>query len=403
MEKDRPVVPAVGNTPSAAVRRWTVLSISTALMLAATGCGTTPVAKGIPPRPTTAEAHTPVAVGTIRRIAFANSSNGWMAFTPPGAPTTVEIAYTGDGGAVWAQTKRLQVGRPGGWTWAPLGRHTLLVVVSSPSNTGSLNSVLTTTDSGQTWRATQFHSAVGPGYLVTAKTGSRAACALVASEPSLGGVAATLYCGPVDGRWHQVATRFGSGPAGFLPGLFPNGLTMAGGAAWITGQNVSSGPDLLYASHASGRSFQPLSVPVPAATNADTWPMVVTPGAAPALPVILYGSTGATFLVYHQTAHGAWQAATPLTTQANPGPPGALLYSAVSTQVMFVRGRHTLYATANGGTTWTAVNHVPNAWSLMQFATANQGWAVAAPATLLHTADGGRTWTTERYRVYRPH
>ena len=291
---------------------------------------------------------------------------------------------------------------PGGWTWVPLGRRALLVVLSSPSGTGSLHRVVTTTDRGQAWKSAQFYSAVGPGYVVTAKTGNRAACALVVSGPGLGGVPAALYCGRVAGGWHQVATRFGTSPAGYLPGLFPNGLTMTGRQAWITGQNVSTGPDILYSSSTSGQSFQSASVTLPVGTNADTWPVVVTAGVEPALPIIVYGSTGAAFVVYHLNPHGAWQATTPVTTHANPGPPGSLLYSAASPETLFVRGQHTLYATTNGGTTWTSVSHSTAAWGLMQFATANQGWAVAAPATLLHTSDGGRIWTTVRLRVFRP-
>lgn len=380
---------------------WVALAVSTALATATAACGTVPVAKN-PVRPPSAHARPQVSVGRVQRLAFTSATSGWMAFSPPGAPATIEMAYTGNGGTTWTRTNRFQVVSPGGWTWVPLGRRALLVVVSSPSGTGSLQRVLTTTDRGQTWNTAQFYSPVGPGYVVAAKTGNRAACTLVVSGPGLGGVSAALYCGRVAGGWHQVATGFGTSPNGYLPGLFPNGLTMTGRQAWITGQNVSNGPDLLYASHDAGQSFQPLSVPMPVATNADTWPVVVTAGTAPALPVITYPPTGAAFVVYRETAHGTWHATTPLATRANPGPPGALLYSAVSPQIFFVRGQHTLYATTNGGTTWTSVYPSPNAWSVMQFATADQGWAVAAPATLLHTSDGGRTWTTVRVRVYRP-
>ena len=399
MGTDREIISTA--RPHVGVRPWMAWVLGLALMVAATGCGTTSIAKSRPPRQPTAAVHPPVAVGSIRRIAFIDSSSGWMAFTPPGAPSTIEIAYTGNGGTTWTRTTRFQVVSPGGWTWVPLGRRTLLVVVSSPLGTGSLHRVLTTTDRGQAWKAAQFYRTVGPGYVVAAKTGSSTACALVASEPSLGGVAASLYCGRVGGQWHQVTTRFGSAPGGFLPGLFPNGLTMVGRQAWITGQNVSSGPDIFYASNDTGRSFQAGSAALPPNTNADTWPVVVTPGAAPALPVIAYVPSGAAFVLYHQNSHGAWQATTPVTTHASPLPPGALLYSAASTQILFVRGQHTLYATTNGGTTSTPVYHSTAGWSAMQFTSATQGWAVAGPATLLHTGDGGRTWTTVRFRVFR--
>lgn len=118
----------------------------------------------------------------------------------------------------------------------------------------------------------------------------------------MGGVAAALYCGPVDGRWHLVATGFGSAPGGFLPGLFPSGLTLADRQAWTTGQNAD--PDTLYASKDTGRSLQPPSVPLPVATHANTWPVVVTAGIAPARPVIAYAPTGAAFVVHHRPPAG---------------------------------------------------------------------------------------------------
>lgn len=381
-------------------RGYVALAAAAALAGATAACGAAPGAQPHAPQPS-APARQPVSVGRVQRMAFANSTSGWMAFSPPGAPGVIEIAYTDSGGTSWTRTKRFQLPNPGAWAWAPLGPGRLLVVVSSPSGTGTLNSVLTTTDHGQKWQAKPFHSAVAPGSLITATASGRAACVLVASDPGLSGVAAALYCGPDGGPWHQVATRFGDAPRGYLPGLFPNGLTLAGRQAWITGQNVSSAPDLLYASSDSGRVFQPRSLPLPLATNADAWPVVVGAGVPPALPVIAYAPSGASFVVYHQAGGGAWQPTTPLATHANAGPPGALLYSAVSPEMFFVRGQHTLYATTNGGTTWKAVSHPANAWSVMQFATANQGWAVAGRATLLRTSDGGRTWTTVPMRVYR--
>lgn len=363
-------------------------------------------------RQTHAQLH-PVLFGPIRRIAFATPQRGWMVFSPPGPrPTTttplpltwtiLEVAHTDNGGRTWARVKRVQLQRPGltapgTWTFKALGPNSALFAVSQPTPQGtSATTVWTSSDQGRQWQTARFNSPLGPnpGLFDMATAHAGRACILLASGPASGSVLTALYCGSIStGAWHKE-----------VPGVPPtlslvavSGIRMTRTRVWLTGQNASAWPDEFYVSQDGGRSFLSASVPLTIATNADTWPVILAPSALPAMPVVAYLPRDYAFVLYHQNPRQGWTPTTPVDI-SQPDP----VYSAVTPEVVFVRGQGKLYATTNGGVTWTVVDDRSAGWNRLQFVSATVGWAVAGTGftTLLATTDGGRQWRPVALRVY---
>ena len=63
-----------------------------------------------------------------------------------------------------------------------------------------------------------------------------------------------------------------------------------------------------------------------------------------------------------------------------------------------------LYATSDGGQSWTKLPPTPQPIGELSFVDINNGWAIGpgnatTPSPVLHTTDGGYTWQQVNYSV----
>lgn len=371
--------------------------LSTVILLVAVACGYAAGNRQSSPHPNRPST---VAIQSLVHLDFVTPERGWAVArlsTTNGSSDAYGVLRTVDAGAVWTVVQRFTVPTSSAWDMSGDGSQTAVLLTAVPTNQGSLLTVWGTTDGGRRWVSSQATTSVAPGFLQTCWANQGTVYALLSTPPTLGGVSSVLY------EVHNAATL--SRISSFqVNGLFPSGCSVSGARIWITGQNVSTHPDEFLVSNNNGQLWVTQSVALNIGTNADTWPVVGSPSQAPAMPVISYLKSGAGFDLYHEPSDGTFVSSTPLRIGVGPPAtsPGATpVYSAVSPQLVWVLGRHSLYETVNGGRTWRVRSRHQPAWQEFQFVNSRVGWAIksGSAANLWYTRDGGTKWMNETFRV----
>ncbi len=362
--------------------------------------GTTPVGTRTP---------TLQATVTTSRTASATPSPGpnlpinalWMSDATTGwaRTTTRLILHTTDGWKSWQDVTPLYpAGSMGQFppAFASLGGTIAWVAVFEKQQPdGTIPNILfRTSDSGHTWQEAMLPRS-GLGVSQVQFVNARDGWALA----SYGGVAAgsqavDLFRSTDGGRtWSTVARAPGSLPLGGDK----SGMGWASATTgWVTGcVCAAQNTVLLSRTQDGGVSWQPQSLPLPSLQAViTTQPPVFFSATEGLLPVTFFNG-GDTILAVYATHDGGatWSHSTLLSAAGS-------AWDFLTMQQGWVIGANgsTVGETSDGGQHWLLINPSANFRNISQldFVSAQEGWAISAatPAApvLLKTMDGGQTW-----------
>jgi photosystem II stability/assembly factor-like uncharacterized protein len=372
------------------------------------GCGTTPVGTGTPTAQATgttastasatpSATPSPVSHPLINAIWMSNATTGWA------HTTTHLILHTTDAGQSW---QNVTPPYPADSTmdvppvFASLnGTVAWVAVFEKQQPDGSVPNVLfRTSDGGHTWQEAMLprgHFGASQVQFVNAQDG----WVLAGFGGGAAGSQAMDLFRSTDGgqTWTLVMPRPGN-PPGTLPfaGLKTGMGWASATTGWITGcicaaQNTV----LLYRSQDGGVSWQPQSLPLPSLQAAITTQPPVFFSATEGLLPVNFFSAGSTSLAVYATHDGGttWSRSTLLSMAGS-------VWDFLTMQQGWVVGANgtTLEETSDGGQHWTTITPSANFRHISQldFVSAQEGWAIstATPAApvLLKTMDGGLTW-----------
>jgi photosystem II stability/assembly factor-like uncharacterized protein len=200
-------------------------------------------------------------------------------------------------------------------------------------------------------------------------------------------------------HWQQIVsvTAPAAGRAGSLPfSGNKSGLSFATTTTgWASGSEPGKSALWLYVTHDGGLSWQPQTLPLPAADNnaqIATLPPHFFNAQEGILPVNIYAAGTASLYFYVTHDGGAsWQYGEAL-------PASVIAWSFVDVNDGYATDRSALYTTNDGGRHWT--RRLPGASFVdviqLDFLSLATGWALrlSEPAAthLLKTGDGGRSW-----------
>ena len=359
----------------------------------ATQAQPSPTVAATTPAPTATTTTTPTPpAGTyqpINALWMSDATTGWA------RTTTHLILRTTDGGKSWQDvTPPYPAGSTGQFppAFASLGGSVAWVAVSEKLPDGTMAGVVfRTSDGGHSWQqATLPTSQLGLSQVqfVNAQDG------WVLSSPG-GGAAGSegvnLFRSTDGGHsWSLVARAPGALP---LQGIKSGMGWISATTGWITGSIAIPNAIYLYRTQDGGVSWQPQALPLSFPVQA-TEPPVFFSASQGLLPVIFSTPQGPGFAVYATHDGGAtWSSSTPLSTMNS-------TWDLLTMQQGWVVGANgsTLNETSDGGQHWTAITPSANFQHIAQldFVSAQEGWAIstATPAApvLLKTMDGGQTW-----------
>ena len=359
----------------------------------ATQAQPSPTVAATTPAPTATTTTTPTPpAGTyqpINALWMSDATTGWA------RTTTHLILRTTDGGKSWQDvTPPYPAGSTGQFppAFASLGGSVAWVAVSEKLPDGTMAGVVfRTSDGGHSWQqATLPTSQLGLSQVqfVNAQDG------WVLSSPG-GGAAGSegvnLFRSTDGGHsWSLVARAPGALP---LQGIKSGMGWISATTGWITGSIAIPNAIYLYRTQDGGVSWQPQALPSSFPVQA-TEPPVFFSASQGLLPVIFSTPQGPGFAVYATHDGGAtWSSSTPLSTMNS-------TWDLLTMQQGWVVGANgsTLNETSDGGQHWTAITPSANFQHIAQldFVSAQEGWAIstATPAApvLLKTMDGGQTW-----------
>ena len=327
----------------------------------------------------------------INALWMSDATTGWA------RTTTRLILHTTDGGTSWQDvTPAYPAGSTGQLppAFAFLSGTVAWVAVSEKQQLdGTIPNVLfRTSDGGHTWQEAMLpRSGLGVSQVqfVNAQDGWVLA--------SFGGVAAgsqavDLFRSTDGGQtWSTVARAPGSLPLGGDK----SGMGWASATTGrITGTIATPNPILLYRTQDRGVSWQPQSLPSSSFSPVQTLPPVFFSATEGLLPVTFFNGEGSGLTVYATHDGGAtWSSSTPLSMAGS-------VWGFLTMQQGWVVGANgtTLNETSDGGQHWTPITPSANFRNISQldFVSAQEGWAIstATPAApvLLKTMDGGQTW-----------
>lgn len=232
-----------------------------------------------------------------------------------------------------------------------------LAWVATPQANGTTSQIVRTTDSGQTWQ----QSTVPIVYLkqmtfVDAQHGW-----ILAGWGAQGGPAeAVAVFRSVDGgkTWRNVSNALPASTDGPPPGQLPFGGRKSGiqflnvSTGWITGTVVANDRSWLYVSHDGGATWYQQSLPLPS------------------------GVPSAQLSLGSPTFFSATDGVLPVTFS------DSIMERGIATAI---------YATHDGGKTWTGTTPLPLASVVVDFADEQHGWATDG-TVLYRTGDGGQRW-----------
>lgn len=383
-------------------------ALSAGLLLA--GCGTsalTPhVVSGTSPAPTPPGAGSTPA-GTARHVpAFTSihmtdASHGW-------GVTATALLRISDGGRTW--TNALTV--PANTRSAPLsagffGASDAWVAVP---DSGAIT-VYRTTDGGQTWEHTSLEIS-DPEPSVTASPLEQPTDITfidpshgwiwVSAGAGMGGEAGTLVA-TSDGGAHWAPVSVARAPQGTLPAIpylgIKSGFSFTSTTdGWMTILGTFRAPAALYVTHDGGRTWMQKGLPS-SVGNANVVGFSPLAGNETSGFSVLESQHGHLSLSVLPETHntGSWRLGESLTAHSL-----GFFLSFADVSHGFATDGNTMFATRDGGATWTSFspNRSLDGVTQMDFVSPTVGFAIMPRANhgdlLLTTTDGGHTWTAVR-------
>jgi hypothetical protein len=352
--------------------------------------GRTTVAPDVLPEVGTADLFWPgagwVANGTLADVTLDNGAN-WQLFRPPRLQGDF-VAQIGAFAALGSQDWWVSIGLgPGG---GPVGG------TSCAQNQAVLDF---TTNAGTSWQQSDLPGCVG-AYEISFATPS--------DGYALGGWPPTTLYSTTDGGsdWTQVGKVPFTGPIDFSSQDVGWGVG-TGNAPSGSGAYPYPYGSVLYRTVDAGRTWNAVSLPAvrepgiesvrygePQLFGSDTVvvPALALNGQGSVVPVVDVSLDGG--ITWHTVT-------TPAARGTVFNSPEKLqeeaLLSAVSPDHWIVGVGGDLYATTNGGDSWTLLSmafaHSGEAIDTVHFASADSGWVTTSTSRLYATADGGRNWT----------
>ena len=381
----------------------------TAVILA--GCstgqqGTTPIGTRIP---------TVQATGTTSGTASATPTPS------PGPPPPINVLWMSDATTGWARTTTQLIlhTTDGGNSWQDVtppypagstvqvppafaflsGAVAWVAIFEKQQPDGTIPNVLfRTSDGGHTWQEAMLpRSGLGASQVqfvndqdgwVLASFGGGAA----------GSQAVDLFRSTDGGQTWSIVTPRPGNPPGTLPFVgHKSGMGWASATTgWVTGCTCAAENTVwLYRTQDGGVSWQPQSLPLPSLQAViTTQPPVFFSATEGLLPVTFLNEKRTSLAVYATHDGGAtWSSSTLLSMAGS-------AWDFLTMQQGWVVGANgtTLDETSDGGQHWTPITPSANFRhiSLLDFVSAQEGWAIStvtpdAPV-LLKTMDGGQSW-----------
>jgi photosystem II stability/assembly factor-like uncharacterized protein len=365
----------------------------------ATAVTPAPTATATIPAPPTTVTTTPTPYSgpyqPINGLWMSNATTGWA------RTATQLILHTADGGKSWQDvTPPYPIGNIlVGPSFTSLNGTIAWVAVSQKQlQDGTVPSlVYYTSDGGHSWHDSSLPSSdlgVSQVQFVNAQDG----WVLSSFGGGAAGSQAIDLFRTTDGglTWSTVA-RAGSSPNNLPAVGQKTGMGWASATTgWITGSIAAAQNTVyLYRTQDGGVTWHLQSLPLPSIQAiVTTQPPVFFSAADGVLPVSFFNGQGTSFDVYATHDGGAtWSRSTLLTATVN-------AWDFLTMQQGWVVGANgtTLYETSDGGLHWTTITPSANLQHISQlnFVSAQEGWAIntAAPnaPVLLKTLNGGQTW-----------
>ncbi len=327
---------------------------------------------------------------TINALWMSDATTGWARTTT--APDLAHHRWWQELAGCDATVSLLAVMGQFPPTFASLGGNTAWVAVSEKLPDGTTASVVfRTSDGGQSWQQTTLPTGqlgVNQVQFVNAQDG------WILASPG-GGAAGSegvnLFRTTDGGQtWSLVASAPGSLP---LHGIKSGMGWISATTGWITGSIAIPNFVYLYRTQDGGVSWQQQSLPSPFPIQATQPPMFFSASEG-LLPVTFSTPQGPSFAIYATHDGGAtWSSSTPLSMMTG-------TWDFLTMQQGWVVGANgsSLNETSDGGQHWTAIAPSANFQHISQldFVSAPEGWAISTPPpaapVLLKTMDGGQTW-----------
>ncbi|MHB0885709.1 MAG: WD40/YVTN/BNR-like repeat-containing protein [Bacillota bacterium] len=286
---------------------------------------------------------TPKAGGTtVVGSDFADADHGWLAMAAEPGPLT--IYRTADGGKSWSKTTP-SVTTIGAQVQFADANHGWILIHEGVAAGSEGVALLRTQDGGASW--TKVNE----------------------TDPQH----------PTPGQ-----LPFGGGKSGFGFSDDKNG--------WLTGYQPVDGRAYLFSTNDGGATWQPADLALPkdyAHSELSTRPPVFFSSADGLLPVVFFGPGQPTVFYVTHDGGKTWAPGAPLISTADNG----LVWGFADIRHGFATDGLHLFATADGGSSWTEVqmNRSLAGVTQLSFVSDQVGWA-ASDTALLKTTDGGKTW-----------
>lgn len=351
----------------------------------------------------------------LEKIHMVDALSGWAIFTDYRFPA-IAVLLTTDGGTHW---RDVTPPNSSGQRVAALNVTVLSSLVAWVTrvitNSTTLNytsEILRTADGGRTWKSAAIPApSVTSISFINPREGWLIAFLVAATGAN---ESADIYRS-TDGGETWIRVTWSSG----LPYGVKRSITFLNSATgWITVLDPRGNQPFLYVTRDGGRHWQPQSMPLPPELTPrwEAWPeppkfFSARDGSIPVRYDIRNdsGERTASVIVLYATHDGGttWTYTTPLKVNA-----AEAVYQAVAdVNHAWVINGGALQATSDGGQRWTATSGNPLLGTdvkQIQFISPEVGWAVRnarvfpAPPTppfLLKTLNGGRTWAPVTYTI----
>jgi photosystem II stability/assembly factor-like uncharacterized protein len=330
-----------------------------------------------------------------------NASTGWAA-----GSGTNQIIRTTDGGAHWDNVTPRSA-RPGTWITYFLDANNAWLASSVQPGSGSPDfsvAIYRTTDGGRSWQQAG-DAAADQGWPASIDFVDRHHGWLFMNLGSAAGSQGVAFYGTVDAgtTWTKLSEADTSGNPGHLPLSCDKGapVFLNSATGWMPGDCGAGGGPYFYVTHDGARTWNNAAIPMPAGYGATCMCSIGSLGFSDSRNGVfvldLLGADGLQHEYLYATRDGgaSW----------TPGPmlpPNAFTADFISAMVGWTLDakKNAVLQTGDGGQHWSLVGTVPSSQGVMelQFVNSGVGWAMGSEPTgntLIKTSDGGRTWTTQ--------
>jgi len=351
---------------------------------------------------TSSTANTTKSTAPLLGIRMLDTTHGW-------ALTANQVLKTADGGTTWQDVTPSKASL-NSFSRGDFYNSQYAWIVNPPLNPNS-NQVYIwyTSDGGQHWNdsmiTTQYASGADYPHFLSISNG----WLQLFGSPGAGQLPTAIYHTTNGGQsWTQVQVQ----ASGQYSVVRPDGISFKDAEnGWIAGDGSAypSATTLppVDVTHDGGVTWQTQNLPALPASS--------TGGLAISTPPVFFGNTGimpiervsssqATLVLYDSYDGGqSWSTTTPLTISisANEAAPALSVY-VVDAQHAWATVNNSVYATTNGGQSWSLISHVASIGD-MSFSSDTTGWAIGNPASnqniLEKTTDGGKTWQPLNYTI----